>query len=79
MLFGRRHRRGSSGILQVTDADGNILITAPLAPGNVDQWTGTPLTPGDPERCLGNGQHDGYPMCCDECEYLAACNPVSSD
>ena len=40
--------------------------------------TGIELTPGDPEHCLGNGEHvdaDGQPIecCCDECDYLMDC------
>ena len=40
--------------------------------------TGVELTPGDPEKCLGNGEHidtDGklIECCCDECDYLMDC------
>ena len=40
--------------------------------------TGVELTPGNPDECLGNGEHvdgDGMPIecCCDECDYLMAC------
>ena len=35
--------------------------------------TGTPLSPGHPATCEGNGEHEGYPLCCDECDYLKAC------
>ena len=32
------------------------------------------LIPGDPDgACLGNGTHEGYECCCDECDYLALC------
>ena len=50
-----------------------------LKESDIDPWTGTPLTPGDPEHCLGNGQHEGYEICCDECPYLMACVPEPSD
>lgn len=53
--------------------------TTKLPASDVDQWTGTPLAPGEPERCLGNGQHDGYPMCCDECDHLLACYPEQTE
>lgn len=46
-----------------------------LPESDVDPWTGTPLTPGDVENCLGNGKHEGYEICCDECPYLMACVP----
>ena len=29
------------------------------------------LTPGG--DCLGDGQHEGYECCCDECDYLQVC------
>ena len=40
--------------------------------------TGVELTPGNPEKCLGNGEHidaEGQPIecCCDECDYLIDC------
>lgn len=38
--------------------------------------TGTPLLPGNPKRCKGNGGHSGYPLCCDECSYLSACEEL---
>lgn len=38
--------------------------------------TGTPLSPGNPKRCKGNGGHRGYPLCCDECSYLSACEEL---
>ena len=53
-------------------------IKEPTA-SDIDSWTGTPLAPGVPERCLGNGRHDGYPMCCDECDHLLACYPEPAE
>lgn len=38
--------------------------------------TGTPLLPGNPKHCKGNGKHSGYPLCCDECSYLSACEEL---
>ena len=40
--------------------------------------TGVELTPGNPDECLGNGEHlDNVGVliecCCDECDYLMAC------
>ena len=40
--------------------------------------TGVELTPGNPDECLGNGEHFdkyGNPIecCCDECDYLMLC------
>ena len=41
---------------------------------NVDV-TGIELTPGDPERCQGNGKEDPMTCCCDECDHYLACFP----
>lgn len=38
--------------------------------------TGTPLLPGNSKHCKGNGKHSGYPLCCDECSYLSACEEL---
>ena len=38
--------------------------------------TGTPLTPSRQGRkCLGNGRHQEYECCCDECDYYLYCFP----
>ena len=37
--------------------------------------TGTELTPGDPQNCLGGDNHPEHPLCCDECDYYLACFP----
>lgn len=37
--------------------------------------TGIELTPGDPERCKGNGKEDPMACCCDGCDYFLACYP----
>lgn len=38
--------------------------------------TGTPLTPsGQGRKCLGNGEHQEYECCCDECDYYLYCFP----
>lgn len=37
--------------------------------------TGIELTPGDPERCKGNGKEDPMTCCCDECDYYLECFP----
>lgn len=39
----------------------------------IDQWTGAGLHPGDPEVCQGNGKHEGFECCCDECHYILDC------
>ena len=41
----------------------------------VEDITGTPLTPGEPATCKGNGKHEGFPLCCDECDFYANCFP----
>ena len=40
--------------------------------------TGVELTPGEPDICLGNGEH-GYECCCDECDYFLLCLPESDE
>ena len=38
--------------------------------------TGTPLTPSKQgKKCLGNGKHESYECCCDECDYYLYCYP----
>lgn len=37
--------------------------------------TGAELKPGDPEHCQGNGEHPGFEICCDECDYFLQCFP----
>lgn len=42
--------------------------------------TGVELSPGEPEKCLGNGEHvddEGHDIecCCDECDYFLLCHP----
>ena len=37
--------------------------------------TGAVLAPGDPEHCQGNGEHPGYEICCDECDFFLMCFP----
>jgi len=38
--------------------------------------TGTPLTPSwQGNKCLGNGEHPEYEICCDECDYYLYCFP----
>jgi hypothetical protein len=41
--------------------------------------TGIELTPGEPDVCLGNGEHTDeagelIECCCDECDYLMVCS-----
>ena len=36
--------------------------------------TGTELTPGNPNVCLGNGEL-GFDCCCDECDFFLLCFP----
>ena len=33
---------------------------------------GIELIPGEPDACLGNGEH-GFECCCDECDYFLLC------
>ena len=35
--------------------------------------TGTPLTPGSFEKCLGNVKYEGIECCCDNCDYFIIC------
>lgn len=38
--------------------------------------TGTPLTPSiQGWRCLGNGNHKEYEICCENCDYFLKCFP----
>lgn len=43
-------------------------------PKKVIDITGTELTPGEPDVCLGNGEQ-GFECCCDECDYFLRCFP----
>lgn len=49
---------------------------ADLAEPIIDVPTGTVLTPGNPDECLGGDSHPEHPLCCDGCDYLAACYPT---
>lgn len=62
------------------DALGNIVVTDPTvlniyAENNIDidRVTGTPLTPGKPEECFGNGNHRGFIQCCERCLHFRQC------
>ncbi len=38
--------------------------------------TGTPLTPSfHGRKCLGNGEHPDYEICCENCDYYLRCFP----
>ena len=37
--------------------------------------TGAELKPGRPSECQGNGKHEGYECCCDECDFFLKCFP----
>lgn len=46
--------------------------------------TGVELSPGEPEKCLGNGEHvddkgRAIECCCDECDYFLLCCPEWND
>ena len=41
--------------------------------------TGTRLTLGSFEKCLGNGKHEGIECCCDNCDYFIECVLRSDD
>jgi len=43
-------------------------------PKKVIDITGTELSPGEPDVCLGNGEQ-GFECCCDECDYCLLCFP----
>jgi len=44
-----------------------------------DPATGTSLCPGHPKICLGAGWIEDFECCCDECDYLAECFPISNN
>lgn len=39
----------------------------------IDRATGTPLLPGKRAECFGNGEHEGFACCCDECDHYSDC------
>ncbi len=41
-------------------------------PKKITDITGVELTPGEPDDCLGNGEH-GFECYCDECDYNSLC------
>ena len=43
-------------------------------PKKIIDITGVELMPGEPEACLGNGEH-GFECCCDECDGFLLCFP----
>lgn len=45
-----------------------------IIPKKVIDITGIELTPGKPDVCLGNGEHN-FDCCCDECDYYLLCFP----
>lgn len=48
-------------------------------PETVLDSSGAVLTPGKPKTCEGNGSHEGYEICCDECNWFLACFPEYCD
>ncbi len=38
-----------------------------------------PLSPGEPDICLGNGENPKYECCCDECDEYLTCFPTPKD
>ena len=48
----------------------------PFVEPYIDEGTGILITPSPQgELCLGNGEHEGYECCCDECGYFLDCFP----
>ena len=43
-------------------------------PKKIVDITGIELTPGKPDVCPGNGEHN-FECCCDECDYYLLCFP----
>ena len=43
-------------------------------PKKIVDITGIELTPGKPDVCLGNGEHN-FECCCDECDHYLLCFP----
>ena len=50
------------------------IIMKKFIPKKVIDITGTELSPGKPDVCLGNGKQ-GFECCCDECNYYLLCFP----
>ena len=65
----------ASGDATISDELRDRLLAVPYSePGAIDV-TGTPLSPGHPATCKGNGdfREQGHSLCCDECDYLKQC------
>lgn len=41
--------------------------------------TGAILSPGNPDKCQGNGDNKTFGCCCDECDYFLLCYPQIAD
>lgn len=48
-------------------------------PDTFSDSSGAVLTPGNPKTCEGNGNHEGYEICCDECSWFLAYFPEYCD
>lgn len=66
-------RRNENGEIVIEDPD--VLALYELDGVEVNFATGTPLLPGKPDMCYGNGEHEGFVCCCDECDHYLACFP----
>lgn len=58
-----------------TDVDERMLQVAEYLLDPADVEEDPELSPGDPENCLGNGEH-GHEQCCDECDHYLDCYEV---
>lgn len=65
--------RDEDGKIVIEDSD--VLDLYELDGVEIDPGTGTPLLPGRPTECYGNGEHEGFDCCCDECDHYLACFP----
>lgn len=75
--------KGEAALYKVQrNEDGKIVIEDPgvlelyeLDGVEIDPGTGTPLLPGKRSECFGNGEHEGFSCCCDECSHYLTCYP----
>ena len=65
--------RNEDGKIVIEDPD--VLDLYELDGVEVDPGTGTPLIPGKRDECFGNGEHEGFECCCDECDHFLECYP----
>lgn len=65
--------RNEDGKIVIEDPD--VLDLYEMDGVEINPGTDTPLMPGRRQECHGNGEHEGFECCCDECDYYLACFP----